>query len=862
MATAAALLIGVINLFIRPLILLLAVPLGFIVVFVVGFLVNAVVLMIASNLIPALEVDSWLSAIIGGLMLSAVNTVITSVLSVNDDDSFYQGVVERLARKQMYPVAAGQEPRRGLVMMEIDGLSYHHLKRAINHGLMPTLKALMDEEGYVLSPVDCGLPSQTSACQAGIMFGDNDDIPAFRWFDKDRNKLMVSGHDAAEINSRYAKGQGLMRHGSSINNMMNGDALKSLLTLADLKTGAPEEKRQRAQDIYLLMLNPYFFMRTIVLLFGDALLEIYQGWQQRRRDVQPRLNRLHKFYPLVRAATTVFMRDVSASLTILDIIRGAPALYVTWPGYDEVAHHSGPWTHDAFNVLSRYDKVIARVLETIQRKAPIPYEFILLSDHGQSFGATFKQRYGLDLKEYIETLLPQEASVAMSSGGDTGMLSMQAVAGELDNIQQQGMGGRVGNTVVKQSAKALQQGMEVQESDAPLTPTNVTMCGSGNLAQVYFDLYPRKVTLSELDAAYPGMVDALVQHEGVGFVVGYEDDGAPVVLGKQGRRNLHTGEVIGDDPLLPFAVGSPSPGGRRAKEVGLVGVADIDKRVWQVRRIADFPHAGDLIVNSTVYADGTVAAMEELIGNHGGVGGEQTDAFLFHPADLVVPDTRNSTDVFHILNQRRELPPPTRRPLDRPAAVDAWTRSTLITGVGRWSVWLGRAARSLILDRSAYKEVAKDPYMTGPALIIAVAMLALGWWFRDSANIVEAAARPIGWLFTVLALYLAGKFIGGKATFTQIFRVMSFALVMNVILLLGLIPQAAPFARFLSIVTGLVAVWIGVAEAHETRGWRTLVIPIVAVVAMVLTLLAILTLVGGIAFTLESLGQDLGLLPM
>ena len=93
---------------------------------------------------------------------------------------------------------------------------------------------MMDEEGYELSRVDCGIPSQTSACQAGIMFGDNSDIPAFRWYDKDKQKLYVSGNDASELNGRYAHGNGLMRGGSSINNMMNGDAQKSLLTLAGI----------------------------------------------------------------------------------------------------------------------------------------------------------------------------------------------------------------------------------------------------------------------------------------------------------------------------------------------------------------------------------------------------------------------------------------------------------------------------------------------------------------------------------------------------------------------------------------------------------------------------------------------------
>ena len=72
----------------------------------------------------------------------------------------------------------------------------------------------------------------------------------------------------------------------------------------------------------------------------------------------------------------------------------------------------------------------------------------------------------------------------------------------------------------------------------------------------------------------------------------------------------------------------------------------------------DFPSAGDLWLISTIYPDGTVAALEELVGSHGGVGGEQTDAFLFHPPDLVVPETRCSTDVFHILDGHRNAPAP------------------------------------------------------------------------------------------------------------------------------------------------------------------------------------------------------------
>ena len=94
---------------------------------------------------------------------------------------------------------------------------------------------------------------------------------------------MVSSKDANEINARYAKGNGLMREGTSINNMMNGDAEKSMLTLAGIRTDDPEEKKQRARDIYLLMLDPSFLTRTIILFFWDASWSSFRAFGSRSR---------------------------------------------------------------------------------------------------------------------------------------------------------------------------------------------------------------------------------------------------------------------------------------------------------------------------------------------------------------------------------------------------------------------------------------------------------------------------------------------------------------------------------------------------------------------------------------------------
>ena len=252
---AAAMLLTVVNLLIRPIILLIAKPLGWIAQFLVGFLVTAIALWITAWLLPGFDV-TFLAGLIGGIVIAFFNTILTSILDVNEEGSYYQNRIEKRARQE--PFDSASEPGRGLMMVEIDGLSYWHIKKAINDGLMPAMSEMMAEDGYRLSLTDCGLPSMTSACQAGIMFGDNYDIPAYRWFDKSEQRLIVSADDATELNARYAHGNGLMRQGSSIDNMFDGDAEKSMFTMANMTIGSDEEKKRRADDVRLMMLDPAF----------------------------------------------------------------------------------------------------------------------------------------------------------------------------------------------------------------------------------------------------------------------------------------------------------------------------------------------------------------------------------------------------------------------------------------------------------------------------------------------------------------------------------------------------------------------------------------------------------------------------
>lgn len=525
-------------------------------------------------------------------------------------------------------------------MIEIDGLSQPRMRRAIDQGYMPTVSALLDRGTHRLSRFDCGVPSQTSSCQAGILYGDNADIPAFRWLDKRTGKLWVSNNfrDVAELDRRLSRGHGLLRAGgSSVNNLLSGDAERALFTMSELAEDFGGNISKREEDLYWLFLNPNVFIRAFVLSLADVGLELVQGVVQRLRDVQPRVNRLVKAYPLIRAVVNVLLRDLSLYLVALDVVRGVPAVYTTFVGYDEVAHYAGPDSGDALATLRGFDRRLRRVLRMIETRASLRYDIVLLSDHGQSAGATFSQRFGKTLGDLIGDLAMPGSQVAYERSPMPNANYTRVLAAELMRVQASGMAGRLGTTALKRSRLTLEQGAPaVAPAPIPAGKAQITVCAGGNLANVYFQSPPGKLALPDIEALHPGLVDRLAQHPGIGFVIAYDErDGElhPIAFGRAGARDLATGAVTGDDPLAPF--GEPA------------------LRAAQLHRLAEFPSSGDLILNSAVFEDGQVASFEEMVGSHGGIGGQQTDAFILHPVALAIPATTNAREIFPVLDALR-----------------------------------------------------------------------------------------------------------------------------------------------------------------------------------------------------------------
>ncbi|MEJ2711019.1 MAG: YIP1 family protein, partial [Anaerolineales bacterium] len=216
-----------------------------------------------------------------------------------------------------------------------------------------------------------------------------------------------------------------------------------------------------------------------------------------------------------------------------------------------------------------------------------------------------------------------------------------------------------------------------------------------------------------------------------------------------------------------------------------------------------------------------------------------------------------------LLDSRRGLPgtapKPERPPLEQ---VNAWALPTLSKGIGKVNEWLGLAARAITLDRAAYRQVAVDAFMTGPAVLIAL----LAAFFKmlnraDGFSLWNFVAEFASWLLSVVVLYGVARLMRGKATFSATLRAVGFAQSVYILDLLGFIPVIGNMARLLATLVGFFGTWVGTATAHELRGLRTLLLPVLYVVIVVVGFVFMLNVLEGSAFAIQGILTQLGWTP-
>ncbi|APE25077.1 MULTISPECIES: phage holin family protein [Streptomyces] len=643
-------------LIVRALLLVPALVLGLLV-----FFLNGSLLLVALWLVPdGRGTADPETAVVVAAVMSAVASATSTGLAVRDDDAYRRRLYRLTGRTRPRVSDGSPEQAPGTVFLQLDGVGLHVLRGAVADGLMPTVASWL-EAGHRLTPWRTDWSSQTGASQLGILHGSNEDVPAFRWYEKDTGRVMVSNRPASavELQRRAVRRTGdgglLTVDGASRGNLFSGGADQLALVLS---MAARRGRRNRSRAGYFAYFSdPANAVRTAGSLVAECFREIFQSTGALLRRETPRVSR-GGTYPFVRAFATVVERDVVVAAVMGDMLAGRTAVYADLVAYDEVAHHSGPHGRDTDQVLRRLDRSVA-LIATVAEHAPRPYRIVLLSDHGQSPGETFEGAYGLTLKELVRAGcgLPVPRRVRRIRRGRPGA----------------GSGGGSEARDAARDALRLALHRPVDETgetakELPARPSEPIVLASGNLGLVSFPDVPHRMTREEIDRRHPALLRALAHHPGIGFVLVASEEHGSVVLARDGVE-VPVAELDDGGPLAVFG-----PGAARA-----------------VRRTDGFPHVADIMVNSMYDpATGTVHAFEEQIGSHGGLGGEQSHPFLLSPPELSPPvaageELVGAEQVHQVLRRwlrecsgpqvPLEISPPTGGsesllPVDRPVAQD------------------------------------------------------------------------------------------------------------------------------------------------------------------------------------------------
>ncbi|HEX4688556.1 MAG TPA: phage holin family protein [Nocardioides sp.] len=613
----SGLLVSVCGVVLRIVLVPVAARLGWVGAILLGLLGQTIAVWLVVFAPTSSGFESWWWALVAAWIVAAVSTLLVWLATAGTEDAVTASLLRR-ARRRRTTVDDPTVP--GVVFVQADGVPFPVLQWGVRAGTLPTLSRWLRDGSHHMAEWRPKLPATTPASQMGILHGTIDGIPAFRWVDRTDGKTYVANKpkDAALIEEMHSDGRGLLADdGVSISNLFTGDAPIAVATMSAVDRS--RESRQARLALTEFLGRPSGFARAMIRTVSEIVRERFQAAKARRRDIRPRVHRGWSF-AIERAALIGVMRDLNTTLVADAMLLGRRSIYVDYVDYDAVAHHAGILQPESLDALGGIDAVLAQ-LERVAEVAPRPYHIVVLSDHGQSQGTTFADRYGEDLAALVSRLAEESAVAAVENDEGKGSLnSMVASAGDQRSTMGRALdrvSGRLTEPSTTEPSTTEPSAADPEATaDVASTTGSFVVFGSGNLGLIYVAGESARVPLEDLRTRFPGLVPGLVAHPGVGFVVAHSTEDGIVVLGAEGEHRLRDGRVTGVDPLARYGPMAPA----------------------FVTRAAEMSEAPDLYVNSLVDDLDEVAAFEGLVGCHGGLGGWQDRAMLVHPTALRPPE--------------------------------------------------------------------------------------------------------------------------------------------------------------------------------------------------------------------------------
>ena len=508
--------------------------------------------------------------------------------------------------------------KKGFVIFQIDGLSYEALKKALSLNLMPHLKKIIKSDKYIFSRYFTGVPSDTPFFQAGLLYGNNDNIPGFRWIERETGEEIIfkKPESAGRIEEFLAKkSRGLLTGGSSYVNLFSGGASRSTFTLSTFSIRYLFKKKVRNFDIFIIFVFHIFtFLKTFFYVFFEAVFEIGERITDifKNRRVRP-----EGFFPFARAMSNVIFKEIETFGAIMDISRGVPSVYLDYIGYDELSHHRGPYSFSALRTLKAIDRKLFHIYKTIL-KAERKYDFFIISDHGHTPSIPFSGlNGGKMLKNVVQDYTGGDFKIYEFDTGYNAVFKRLFLY--IGDFFKKGTCSKIFNKFTGRIG--LQKENEYDEKiDWRTTDKIIYIMDSGPMANIYFSGNTQRMSIEEVEKKFGGLTAMLSCINGIGFIAGVNNDGETVIYDNADKKFYEYSYYLNNRS------GKNMPPTIKHILDGYQNVNERDAVFLSLEKFSKFKNAGDLILFGE-YDGRNIINFENQMGAHGGIGGEQNEPF-------------------------------------------------------------------------------------------------------------------------------------------------------------------------------------------------------------------------------------------